>query len=152
MSGDDVLVDVRIRVRRDVYRQLFAEAQRRRLDGAGELVEHMLHRKPIPAPQAPVDDEPKRARYERLERDTVDACLERIDAGELSVRAAARELGVSRGAVYWWRQRQEAERAESAAAHAAAHAAAQQAAQQAALDELGVTGRPPIPVPAVPSL
>jgi DNA invertase Pin-like site-specific DNA recombinase len=137
---DDVYVDVRIKVRSSVYRQLFAEAQRRRLDGAGELVEHMLHRRPLPAPQ-PAPEPVTRERWEPVERAVVDACLERVEAGELSVRAAARELGVSRGAVYWWQQRA---KAEAATAEHAAHAAQ--------LDELGVVGRPAVPDPTVPSV
>jgi transposase-like protein len=144
-ADDDVLVDVRIRVRRSVYRQLFAEAQRRRLDGAGALVELMVHRRPIPAPvPAPAPATPTRERWDPVDRAVVDACLARVEAGEISVRAAARELGVSRGAVYWWQQRARAEAEAPPAGEHAAHAAA--------LDELGVVGRPPVPSSAVPTL
>lgn len=131
--NDEPVVDVRIRVSRSVYRQLFAEARRRRLDGAGELVELMLHREPIPrrSPRKPPED------ARPIPPEEVPAMVERIRAGELSVRRAALEAGVTRGAVYYW-LRKDAERRAEHARHAAA------------LDALGVHGRPPVPVPTVP--
>jgi len=140
MNGDDVLVDVRIRVRSSVYRHLFAEAQRRRLAGAGELVELMLHRQPMPRRSIGRPPAERRPIPAELVPDIIERVLDR---GE-SVRGLAAELGVTRGAIYHYTR--PAKEAREAAAAAAAHAA-----HAPALDELGVVGRPPIPDATVPS-
>lgn len=135
--SDDIYVDVRVRVHRSVYRELFAEAQRRRLDGAGDLIALMLHRQPPPrrSPRQPHD------KRRVIPTDRVPEILERVLDREESVRSIAKEFGVSRAAIQrYTRPEKDRREAEAAAAHAAA------------LVELGITGRPPITDPAVPTL
>lgn len=131
---DDIYVDVRVRVRRDTYRALYAEAQRRRLDGAGELIAAMVHSGRVPR-RSPA----KRAEARPITRELGEAIVARVEAGELSVSRAARELNVTRAAVQYWQRKLRAEAEAEHAAHAAAMA------------ELGVTGRPPVRNPAVPT-
>jgi transposase-like protein len=124
----DTFVDVRVRVPADTYRALYLEAQRRRLDGAGELIGLMLARQPVPR-RSPGGGRPV------VPADTREQVLERIAAGEVSVRRAAAELGITRAAIHGW-QRTAAQR--------------DHAEHVAALEALGSTGRAPVPVPAVP--
>lgn len=134
----ELYVDVRLKVPAPIYRALYVEAERRRLAGAGELVELMLEHRMGTLPRRPVGHPTEEARP--IPRDAVPKLLARIDAGEISVSAAARELGVTRGAIQHHMRQARRREAEEYAAHAAA------------LDALGVVGRPPERVPAVPTI
>lgn len=131
-------VELKLRVRADRYRALYAEAERRRIDGAGRLLELVVNAGAVRL-DAAADEPPARvgrgrhdAHARKLEPGAEVELVRRLRAGEASAVELAAEYGISRSAVYYWAQRVDAEHAEN-------------------LRELGVTGRPPIPDPAVPS-
>lgn len=129
---DAEYVEIRVRVNLPLYRHLYAEAQRRALaGGVGELLGMMINRQPPPRRR------PGNNPQTRIPAETRAATLKRIAEGEVSVRRAAAELGVTRAAIHGWQRNARAVEHE-------AHAAQ--------LEALGVAGRAPVPHPAVPSL
>jgi DNA invertase Pin-like site-specific DNA recombinase len=134
MSG---YVEVRLRVRADRYRALLAEAERRKLDGAGRLLELAVNADAVrlPEPQAaPAPARVGRGRHDahvrKIEPGDEVELVRRLRAGEATAHELAAEYGISRSAVYYWARRVDE--------------------HDEAMRELGVRGRHPVPHPAVP--